>query len=216
MYYIMDTEAIREIFQQQFAEFKESLLQSQAAAPAPTPPPKPIEFKSAGNKAQFEHQEKILFAITQAKSLLRSDPDKAEELLSDAIEGINKRIKHIRIADKSESGWQAVKEYMSDEIASDSEDEKRIRKADSAAMQKRKKRDVERRAKRSRSQPFRFHPFPSNQGPSRGRGNFRQYQAREGTCFGCGHPGHIHKNCPNLAYGGPSPRAGFSGGNSKA
>jgi hypothetical protein len=34
--------------------------------------------------------------------------------------------KLIRIADKSEGGWTTVDEYLSDEVASDSEDQKRI------------------------------------------------------------------------------------------
>ena len=45
----------------------------------------------------------------------------------------------IRIADKSEGGWRTVDEYLSDEIASDSEDEKRIRAADNRAVKKMKK-----------------------------------------------------------------------------
>jgi hypothetical protein len=35
----------------------------------------------------------------------------------------------IRIADKSEGGWRTVDEYLSNEVASVSEDEKRIRAA---------------------------------------------------------------------------------------
>ena len=201
----MDPEAIKQLLQQQFADFKATFTQDAAAGAAvaaASPPPRPIEFKSAGNKAQFEHQEKMLTLITKAKALMSSDPKKSEELLDEAIDGINKRIKYIRIADKSESGWQAVKEYMSDELASDSDDEKRIRKADSAAMQKRKKREVEKRAKRSRMASFRYQQFNPIGGPRRPQTSFRQYQQREGTCFGCGLPGHFRKNCPQLAYGG--------------
>ena len=42
----------------------------------------------------------------------------------------------MRIADKSEGGWKTVEEYISDEVASDSEDEKRIRAADNRAVRK--------------------------------------------------------------------------------
>ena len=39
---------------------------------------------------------------------------------------------------KSEAGWLAVKEYQTEELASDSEEEKRIRKAHKRALKKKK------------------------------------------------------------------------------
>ena len=44
----------------------------------------------------------------------------------------------IRIADKNRDGWPVVQEYESDDLASDSEDEKKIRKAKAAAEKRRK------------------------------------------------------------------------------
>lgn len=43
---------------------------------------------------------------------------------------IQKRNKPIRLADKSAAGWNLVNEYLSDELASRLEDEKRIRRAE--------------------------------------------------------------------------------------
>ena len=44
----------------------------------------------------------------------------------------------MRIGDKSEASWTAVDEYLSDEVASESEDEKEIRAAEQRAPRKKK------------------------------------------------------------------------------
>ena len=51
---------------------------------------------------------------------------------------IKKRQKLITIADKNRDGWLVVQEYETDDLASNSEDEKKIRKAKAAAEKKRK------------------------------------------------------------------------------
>ena len=51
---------------------------------------------------------------------------------------IKKRQKLIKLADRSKDRWLVVQEYESDELASNSEDEKKIRKAKLSAEKKRK------------------------------------------------------------------------------
>ena len=43
--------------------------------------------------------------------------------LEEGAELVEKRIKAIKLADKSDYGWATVSEYLSDELASDSDDE---------------------------------------------------------------------------------------------
>jgi hypothetical protein len=53
---------------------------------------------------------------------------------------VYKRNIFIKIADKSSRGWETVRDYESDEFASDSEDEKRLRRTESRALSKQKAR----------------------------------------------------------------------------
>ena len=62
--------------------------------------------------------------------------EKVKVALESGIEVISKRVKAIKLADKSEFGWATVDEYLSDELASDSDDEKRIYRAERRAKRK--------------------------------------------------------------------------------
>jgi len=48
--------------------------------------------------------------------------DKVKAALEEGTGIVSKRIKAIKLADKSEFGWQTVNEYLSDELGSDSDD----------------------------------------------------------------------------------------------
>ena len=70
-------------------------------------------------------------------------PIKKPQTLSIKLVAEGKRIikkcqKLIKIADKNKDGWLVVQEYESNNLASDSEDEKKIRKAKAAAEKKQK------------------------------------------------------------------------------
>ena len=52
---------------------------------------------------------------------------------------IQSRQKLIKLADKNKAGWLVVEEYEQEELAEDSDDEKRIRRAESQALKKRMK-----------------------------------------------------------------------------
>lgn len=59
-----------------------------------------------------------------------------KRLLTKGIEWINERRKLIKITDRSEQGWKTTEEYKKDPVAANSDDEKRIQKAEVAAKRK--------------------------------------------------------------------------------
>lgn len=58
---------------------------------------------------------------------------RAQEALEKGARFLSERQKLIKIADCSTNGWSVVAEYTADELADDSEGEKRIEKAEKAA-----------------------------------------------------------------------------------
>ena len=94
-------------------------------------------FQRKGNEQQFEHVESVLDKLESAKDALYANAtSKAKTAIEEGIALVTKRMKVIRIADKSEYNWATVQEYLSDELASDSEDEKRLFRSERRAEKK--------------------------------------------------------------------------------
>ena len=68
--------------------------------------------------------------------------DRCQERLKEGKALILKQQKLIRIADREEDGWEVVKCYLSDDLASDSEDERQLNKARREAASNKKKREA--------------------------------------------------------------------------
>ena len=97
------------------------------------------KFKFQGNKDQFLFNSEIQGPLDDTDNFLAGrDVEKAGE----KVEELKKSLRHcqeiIKLADKSEAGWLAVKEYQTEELASNTEDEKRIRKAQERALREKK------------------------------------------------------------------------------
>ena len=150
---------LRAYFDQKFSHLKRELSDDQVKSSSSLVKKLKSEtnltFKFSGNKKQFEFNNETLEQITQSLSFvdsLKSLVDlensenhqvsalilKLDDSLNSASKAIKRRNKLIRIADKSEAGWAAVDEYLSDEVASGSEDEKKIRAAEQRALKKKK------------------------------------------------------------------------------
>ena len=93
-------------------------------------------FRKIGNKKQYKFNEEVQDKLDSADAALAQRPpavEKARSLLQEGQKLIFVRQKKIRIADRSENGWATVKEYEEDELAENSNDEKKLSRAEARA-----------------------------------------------------------------------------------
>ena len=96
-------------------------------------------FKKKSNEKQFVHHAKVSDKLTEAESALERMPpevEKAKTALQEGEKLIVERQKLLRIADCSEHGWATAEEYQEDELADNSDDEKRLFHAEQRAGRK--------------------------------------------------------------------------------
>ena len=196
-----------------------------------------LEFKKKGHERQFLFNNEVKDKMDNATvAMQKVDPstktnrealDEAKKELEEGIQLIAQRQKLIRLADRSEYGWDAVNEYEKDELAEDDDDVKRLEKAEKAAEQKafKKRRAVARgggrgRSRRPNAPPVAQHISPLSIGAvlppvmAQGlqpRGVAYRLPKIPGPCFHCLKMGHLKANCPELAK--PYPFVVSSGGN---
>ena len=165
-----------------------------------------LKFKSEGNKIQFRFNEEIVADLAKVQKHCTSSV--ANSLVTDISDKLKSRNKLIRIADTSAGDWATVREYEQNEIADNSDDEKRIRQAENRAIKHIKDKGKIRTTPYSRyPAPARSetHPNPNSnyvrsstpQPPFR-LGFARREPCPWDVCFHCKSIGHWRKNCPLL------------------
>ena len=177
------------------------------------------QFQRKGHEKQFNFNTSIQESITTAKGeLAKLTPagEREKEVLKKATESLDKgakalatRQKHIQLADRSEFGWSTVRYYEADPLASDSDGEKLIKKAEKEAQREVEKKMAAKRKKGTANSGYRrrrVSPYPSDQpGPSYRRDvgqppavPIPQIRPRVlGPCFRCGAFGHLAATCPS-------------------
>ncbi|XP_065883338.1 uncharacterized protein [Dysidea avara] len=104
-----------------------------------------VTFRKKGNERQFRFNESLQEHLRVAHVRLEevtSSPAVSSELrqvqlaIEEGMRSLKLRQKAIKLADRSEFGWSLVAEYDADELADDSDDEKKIEKAEKAAERK--------------------------------------------------------------------------------
>ncbi|KAH3829734.1 hypothetical protein DPMN_102962 [Dreissena polymorpha] len=109
------------------------------------------------NRVQFEFNEDIAGSLKQIDwSIEHGKTGYGRELIAETLTNIQKQSKLIRIADTSEGGRDTVKLYESNPVASDSEDEAKITRAENKAVKKKKNAT---KGKSSLMTSSRFHPY---------------------------------------------------------
>lgn len=94
-----------------------------------------LQFK--GNRVQFEFNTQLLDCLDQASSDFSEGNLLAVQAhLQNAKSVLEKRMKLLRLADKSPTAWSAVEEYESDELAVNSDNRKKLRAAERRALTK--------------------------------------------------------------------------------
>lgn len=173
-------------FDQQFQDFKDDASDRKNRK-------KDKEFNKQSCKIQYEFNDEQLRLAQKALSHLKhNNIKKAKSKLKDIAKNIKKRNKLVKIADKSPGGWSTVKEYETDSVASDSADEKRLKRAEKRAMEK-----IQAESKPAK----RFKPSstlsrnPESSSGSRHSSKYSKSRSNE-RCLACHKYGHWRHECP--------------------
>ena len=165
-------------------------------------------LKSEGNRIQFDFNDELLSDVDKLyKRLTRKNDEKNIEIVDKLADKLRKRNKLIRIADSSPAGCATVKQYETNEIASDSDDEKRLRQAETRALKsiKDKKQHYKPYDNARSSGSYYNGPSAAAGSAQQLQGNFRfqhnqPFRGRRqanpwDVCYSCRGTGHWRRDC---------------------
>ena len=156
-----------------------------------------IKFRYKGNGEQFSFNSDVKNDILDViEKIEKSEPsiEDVQDYLKDIVKNIDYRNKLIRMADKSEAGWSVVAEYEKDDVADNSEDEKRIKQAERRAIWKTKTRKLKRRAPATVSSEDQAKKARA-EGKQDRLFRPKRVAGPNDICFRCSKPGHWSFEC---------------------
>ena len=109
------------------------------------------KFRKRGNEEQFKHNHKVFVKLREAEAEIEGDNlnqtniNNAKRKITEGMDFVKNRQKLIKLADSSDAGWRVVDEYVANPLAEDSDDERKIYKAQTRADNKIKKEKLKRR-----------------------------------------------------------------------
>lgn len=153
-------------------------------------------FKRKLNEDQFKHSKEMERIMDRISTHLNQDEkEKAKEVVNEGKKLLTKSQKLIKIADREEDGWEVIKCYKSDMLASDTDDEKRLGKSRRQARLNKKESKEKRLSWKKRYESKKFiprdfihrdyHTF-----------NSRSQNREQRICYICGKEGHMQYSCP--------------------
>ena len=124
------------------------------------------DFTYVSNREQFPFNAELMGKLEHTE---KKAGGKVSKLLKATITKLKTQNKIIKMANRSKAGWWIVEEYLTDDIASDSKDDRKMQKAEKAALkkikeEKQKKQDAVRKPWRNATMTndqFRNAPSPT-------------------------------------------------------
>lgn len=96
-----------------------------------------VYFKSISNRKQHEFNSSLIDTLDNVEKAVKlREADKAIGFIGEVKASIKHRNKIIRIADTSEVGWATISEYENLDVADNSDDDRKIRRAEERAKKK--------------------------------------------------------------------------------